>query len=369
MLYEVDSTFNDSTIYKERPIYLASTLDSLQNFTLQNLKAGTYQLVGLKDRNTNLKYDPRLDDISFIGAPITLPTDSLYVLNMYEPIPAPEITRIFQRSARSVGVGYLGALDSMKVRPVNEEITNFRTIRPEPRDTLQFWYDIVPRPDSIGLQASIGDSLYTVYTRLTDQERDSLRLDKIEGFDFRQPAAFQVNTPIAQIADSLIQVLDRDSLQIAITADVDKLKNKFDILFEKEENQRYQLLMLPGAITDMYGEQNDTIRQTYTTSSLRDYGNLGITIKGSVDVPMVLQIVDKDLKLIAEAIVSTEGRYAFDHLKPGKYRFRLIYDTNKNRQYDPGNWELKIQPERVVYYPEIIQLNKNWDVEESFTLD
>ena len=44
MLHEIDSTFNDSIIYNQKPKYITNTLDSLTTFRLQNLKAGRYLL-------------------------------------------------------------------------------------------------------------------------------------------------------------------------------------------------------------------------------------------------------------------------------------------------------------------------------------
>ena len=53
MLYEIDSAYTDSTIYKQPPLYITNTGDSLPFFELRNLKAGKYALFGLKDVNKN----------------------------------------------------------------------------------------------------------------------------------------------------------------------------------------------------------------------------------------------------------------------------------------------------------------------------
>src|SRR5690606_2156248 len=42
MLYEMDSTYTDSTIYKSPPLYISNAGDSLPLFELKNLKAGKY---------------------------------------------------------------------------------------------------------------------------------------------------------------------------------------------------------------------------------------------------------------------------------------------------------------------------------------
>src|SRR5690606_8013779 len=45
MLYEVDSAYTDSLVYKQLPKYITNTLDSTTTFTLSNLKAGKYKLI------------------------------------------------------------------------------------------------------------------------------------------------------------------------------------------------------------------------------------------------------------------------------------------------------------------------------------
>jgi len=51
MLYEINEHFTDSIIFKEKPMYVTSTLDST-NFELSNLKAGKYLLVLLNNQAT-----------------------------------------------------------------------------------------------------------------------------------------------------------------------------------------------------------------------------------------------------------------------------------------------------------------------------
>ena len=59
VLYEVDSTFSDSIIYKEKPKYIAVT-DSVSGFNLENIKEGTYLLAALNEENPNYTFQPDL---------------------------------------------------------------------------------------------------------------------------------------------------------------------------------------------------------------------------------------------------------------------------------------------------------------------
>ena len=65
MLYEVNDKYKDSIIYKQNPRYITNTLDSLKSFRIENIKAGKYQLIAIKDKNGNNKFDPREEKIGF----------------------------------------------------------------------------------------------------------------------------------------------------------------------------------------------------------------------------------------------------------------------------------------------------------------
>ena len=82
-LYEVDSTYNDSIIYKENPKYVTNTLDSLSTFSIENLKEGTYMLYALKDENGDNKFQQKSDKIGFHKTFIKVPTDTLYDLKLF----------------------------------------------------------------------------------------------------------------------------------------------------------------------------------------------------------------------------------------------------------------------------------------------
>ena len=84
MLYEVDSTYNDSVVYNKKPKYVTNTLDSVTDFSIENIKAGTYKLVALKDENRNFTYQQKTDKIGFLDQIITVPTDSVYTIKLFK---------------------------------------------------------------------------------------------------------------------------------------------------------------------------------------------------------------------------------------------------------------------------------------------
>ena len=70
MLYKIDSSYTDSIVYQKPPTYLTNTLDSLPVFDFNYLSPGQYQLVAIKDENSNNLFDPSLDKFGFLDEPI-----------------------------------------------------------------------------------------------------------------------------------------------------------------------------------------------------------------------------------------------------------------------------------------------------------
>ena len=58
----------------------------------------------------------------------------------------------------------------------------------------------------------------------------------------------------------------------------------------------------------------------------------------------------------------------FADIEVKKYQIRTIFDTNKNRKFDTGNYLKKIMPERVSYHPDIIDVRANFEYVETLTL-
>ena len=60
--------------------------------------------------------------------------------------------------------------------------------------------------------------------------------------------------------------------------------------------------------------------------------------------------------------------FDFVNVDPSTYNLRVVFDDNNNQKYDTGNYLKKLQPERIAYHPDDIEIRANWDVDEQFTL-
>ena len=47
---------------------------------------------------------------------------------------------------------------------------------------------------------------------------------------------------------------------------------------------------------------------------------------------------------------------------------RILFDENKNKSYDPGNFLNRLEPEKVIYYPDEIDVRAGWDLVQEFIL-
>src|SRR5690554_5234637 len=142
MLYEVDSTYNDSTIYKSRPKYVTNTLDSVSTFSIDNIKAGTYRLVALKDENGNYTYQQKSDKIGFYDKEITVPTDSFYEIKLFKEVPDFKMERPTQVAKQKIQFGYRGDVSNLSIEMLGDKPDGFehRIVRDAQRDTLYYWY-------------------------------------------------------------------------------------------------------------------------------------------------------------------------------------------------------------------------------------
>lgn len=59
----------------------------------------------------------------------------------------------------------------------------------------------------------------------------------------------------------------------------------------------------------------------------------------------------------------------FETIEPKLYTLRVIYDDNANGIWDTGDYLNKKQAEEILYYPKLLDVRANWDVEQDFNLD
>lgn len=372
MLYEA-ATFTDSTVYKERPMYVTNTLDSLTRFSIENIKEGTYYLIALKDRNNNYKFDPKGEKIGFIEHPIQVPNDSLFILSMFKEEPKPNALRPSMLSKYKWLVPYEGDYKNLKINVYgnNQEIESAFS-KVSKKDSLhvflpQIEFDSV-RFDFKNLDYEKSITVNTRNIRTIDSL--SVQLNKTGAIDFRDNVEIITSTPLRSLDTSKISLMQKDSSFINFKINIDSLYLTSRIVFEKEENQKYELQLLPGAITDFYGKVNDTLNFKLNTSEFTNYGNLTVQLVNPDSLyPLIVELLTEKEDIYAYKIISENEPVIFDLIKPNKYFIRIIHDENNNNRWDSGNYLLRRQPETTFYFESPIDVRANWEVNETLHLE
>ncbi|MCH4822206.1 Ig-like domain-containing protein [Gramella lutea] len=372
MLYAMDTTYTDSIVYKETPRYVTYSQDSTYTFSLENLKAGTYKMVGILDNNDNYLYNPKKEKIGFIAGNVTIPTDSTYEITVFKEELEFEPKRPTHFKGNQILFGYEGSpnLDSLSLDLLTPKPEGFasRLIKDAKTDSLYYWYNIKPESDSLSFEIVTPTTRDTLLARLTTLDRDSLLVSAETG-GIKENFKFRANTPIVDYEKELISIMDRDSSDVEFYAEFDPLKNVIELAFEKTPENNYQVTALPGAITDLFEETNDTLVQTLRTKATAEYGTIILNVQNIESYPVIIQLTDTNGEVIEEQYSESESNFTFRYLNPGKFLIRVISDRNGNRKWDTGDYLKKRQPEQIKYFQDTLDIRANWDWNESIRLE
>jgi len=145
-------------------------------------------------------------------------------------------------------------------------------------------------------------------------------------------------------------------------------RKKLVFNWKKEPEQKYNITLLPGALTDFYEHTNDTLQYKLSTKETVDYGNLTMKLENVKSFPVIVQLTDNKGKVLDFEYLEKEPTATFNFIVPGVFIVRIIYDTNGNKKWDAGSYLDKTQSEEVIYYPTELTVRENWDVNEKITL-
>jgi len=371
LLYE-SKDFNDSTIYKKKPLYIASAKDSINTAELENLKSGTYYLIALQEKNSNYKFDPNSDKIAFVPKPITIPSDSVYNLKLFSETKQTVAQRPSLVSQNKWLVPFQGETKNLNVTVLgnNKEIAS-RVQKVPGKDSL-FIFTPIAKYDSLQFKfkTKTYEKTHTV-TQRTVKPLDTLQIKFTNSgtIQFRDTVAFTTNTPFKNISKDLIQVVNKDSVQIPFTITTDSLKNTIKLLFDKSESEKYTVLLKRNSITDFYDTTltNDII-QTFTTGKLTDYGNISFTLVGAINYPIIFELLTKDDKIYDYLYIEEESTIDFKAIEPDKYFIRIIEDANGNKKWDTGSYLQKKQPENAINFHKELDIRANWELNETLVV-
>lgn len=372
MLYEVNEAYHDSILLTEKPMYITTVKDSTDTFELTNIKEGNYRLIALKEDGSDYIFQPEKDKVAFINEFITIPTDSTYQLTLFKEAPEYSISRPKHVTKNHIEFGYEGNADSLKLTLLTkiDTVFNYKKYHDRKKDTIHYWFKPSLEVDTLQFTAINKTQVDTVNVKFRNLFKDSLKISIVGQSFLKLEDSLKVfaNTPLVAADSDKIRVMDKDSVIIPAYVILDPRYNNAAIIFDKTEEQTYSVEILPGAFTDFFEKVNDTLNYRGNTKALGDYGNLTITLENAKKYPIIVELVDDKYKEIAQDYLTSKKEVSFNTLTPGKYYIRIVYDDNENGIWDTGNVLKGIQPEKILYYPSLIDIKANWDLIETFNL-
>lgn len=372
----------DSVPLKKRPYYFTKTKED-GSFLMTNLKAGKYKIFALNDKNSNYLFDNKEEQIAFSDELLNLieNKDSLNLKLFREDPTKQSLIKGAQLAMGRFAFAYALPLKNPQV-----------SFRPELPATMEMWKEVSVTGDSLHfwINAVSLDSLTFFIKDEATHVNDSITLQLIKSeeknihrrggstdarklkfvsnvvsgqlFDYGKQLMFTSSNPVKNFNPKLFILLrGKDTLKTDLQLSDNKRLITSNYVFL--EDSLYSLFVKPGAVTDWFGQKNDTIKISFKIKEARNYGTLNVKLTGIPSGNYILQLVNGQDALVREIKLSTANTAKFELLDPGTYRLKLIADENKNGKWDTGNYLQHKQPEKIIYYAQQVKMRAGWDMD------
>ncbi|MAE09313.1 MAG: hypothetical protein CL661_11205 [Bacteroidetes bacterium] len=426
MLYKDnnDTITFDSLPYLVAPYYLSKT-DIDGRFQFSGLADDYYLLFALNDKNSSFIFDQPGEEIAFLDSLIkpvyveipkidSIIVDSLANIDMAsDSIIVDDESFLFETDNNDVS----GEVDLflflspdtlqrlMKAEVIVKNTIRFSFSQPATnveikslkfspdsiwyvqdfsleKDTL-YWYLNNPPIDSLELLLTqFDDTLGIAYLKLDTKKRSArLRKKDVEkkeklgwksnisgsNLDLNQDLEIEFSQPFVKLnTDSSLLVIGTDSIWNPDFKFSDSLQMKIIFPFDLTEETKYRIYFPDSSFTSWNNIHTDAIDLKFSTLKLSDYGIFTFELYPEKKQNYILQMLSEKETVLRELYFTKDTSVTFDYLRPAIYYFKIIYDSNKNNSWDPGNYSLKIQPETVIYFPKEIKVRANWEIEETW---
>lgn len=359
----------DSIPYNEKPYYLTKT-DADGNFKFNNLSSDEYLIFALQDENLNNLFDLKNEKIAFQYPYVQLRDSSLSGFRLYafqEEIKKVFLTNVQAVAPEKINLTYNHPNEVVKVNSFNEEY-QFMIYNTASKKTALFPNKSIT--DTFEIEV-VGEFSLDTITIVPIKNSDTLfngfniKGDNLLAQNINHPTQFLLNSPLFNVDTSLVQILNKDSVIVPITSvsflEKDTLLNLKALFSERAD---FEIEFLPNSIIDIYGNTIDTTVFKISTKSQAFYGSLEINpsiLKSSNQY--IFEFLDKSDKVFRRIIQKDLKVFKLSDLPAGKYKLRVIFDENRNEKWDTGHYLSSQYPEKVVYYPSIIEIKSNWDIQ------
>ncbi len=385
LLYKSET---DTLPFTEKPFYLTKTNEA-GGFEFLFLSGGSYSIYALMDKNNNMIFDPSNEAFAFSNQMVEskplaeILEKDMVSLNLF--VHQDTVQRINRTYSNTKGIQTLvfkNPSTTTEFSVINENISSKRFYYEfnATRDTVQM-YDLEISTDTILMQISENDFIDTI--RFVSQQestrrggkRGSEEINRLKWQLYNAEHVFmhtfiEFSYPVKEILKSNFYVIkdETDTLLGNLILN-DSLPRRVTVNFEKKSNSKYSISIPDSVVIGYNGFFNDTINQQITVREEADYGHFSAKIMYTKNVPIIVQLLNEQGKLIDTSIISSSEVLVFRNKLPQNYRMTFIFDINHNGKWDTGNFFVRRQPEPKYIFEKSFSVKANWDIEETINLD
>jgi hypothetical protein len=322
----------------------------------------------MKDYNSNNKFNPKKDKIGFRKQFVTIPTDSVQEIKIFKEVLPYKAYKPVQSSGNRLILPYEGEANDVKITLKNgaEILPSIITKFPK-KDSLQVWFKPL-KVDSLSLAVTKDKYKADFNFKIKTQKKDSINITAVQSgmLNFREQFTLESATPLIKFDNSKIKLINKDSVSVDFTTKYDDFNQQLLFDFKAAPSENYTFKIIPGAMIDYLERPNDTLVFKLSTRNLSDYGNLAVNLQNVKRFPVIVELTNEKGDVLATEYSESSSKVEFNLVEPSLFWLRIIYDDNKNKKWDSGNYLEKRQAEEVVYFSKAIDVRANWDVEQAF---
>jgi len=357
-----------------KPIYFTQTNEN--GFaTLNYLKEGEFYVRAFSDELKQAKIGKK-DRIGFKNEAIYPDTnliDSL-PLQMFAPLEEPKITS-FEYTPPN--------LFTVKTNRTIYDTTKSVKISINDNEIQTTQLSII-EPDSVAFMFDPADNNLMILKIETDEWTDSTRLriqnnrKKLTAKVVAKQNYFLPQQRIELSTSALIYDIDTTQIEIINLSDSTKIydysweiNNNFLFLWiTHKENERTKIKILPSAFKLNNDWKIEEFEETFTHKSAKELGILNLTVDNILS-NIVVEMLHNNVvvRRAYRQAIDNNKLLTFTELEPGDYTFRIIEDSNGNKQWDTGDFSTKKQAEKIHFFSTPITIRANWEIEATISIE
>lgn len=423
-IYREQEGLTDS-ILLTKPFERAGKTDAFGHFQILGCAPGQYRMYGLKDGNTNYRYDLNSEDVAFCDTLVVPSMDSMCVmlysfnegkLNRYlDDCQRPDSVHITVRFA-----AHMDSLPKLEfLLPDSSTVATDNLLVPELNptyDTLSYWikdsafYKLDTlnlaltyyNTDTAGIDVLRTDTITLLKPAPKATQKDEgkeekkfgkkrknkknkadndsipqvhityMTMNQIAGksLEIGSKPRFEVSAPLDSLHLEMLHLqYQKDTVWIDMKSQwvADSLHpRRFTLLADPHftPDFNYQFVVDSAAMRDIYGNPINKTVFKFKEKSTEEYAHLLFNIEG-IDEPAFVQLLDGKDKVI-QAVRVNKNQARFVHVPAGTFYARMIIDSNQNGKFDTGNLFKRQHPERVYYMNTPLQLRANWTIQQTW---